>query len=1427
MKKTRILSFLLAALMTASSLPIMAPITVAAAAAETEPVWMGEDVLSGVVPAANIATVQKDTDKSRGGYLHVGPRNARDYGLSYSFNTTFEQGKTYYISFDARVPVITHNNCNTSYPSGREYIRIYGNVNAADRYQSIKPYWKIVSIDGQAIVAASNNQIWYQEDLRATPDNSGIMANYEWRTYEMKIANVESTVANGYISMIGGNNSSYGAPFDIDNFKLYTREGDSDTGAITYLTADCYDFSTAPKIAGKTKGAFGGVAWLNLQDNFNNVKVTHISSVVPFTNVPVTEANINAANSVTSNTFVKYAVNKVLTPGTYELSGEFRNGYWKLNDFNVTLTTTANLGGTNKTLTTTTVSTEWTAVKATINVTENTNLSDITFTTNAIKSLDFRNVKLICKSRVPEQFANFPGYSVNAGKASVTASTTDKLNGATLTAANGTVTEMAAPATANGYMSIAPRTWLYNGSTAGNGGWQFMKYTSSVRFEKDRAYYIGFDVRMPVASNMSMKLRVSTDGIVNKLTNSNYVQAEEAISSYLHTVPENGQWRAYVGKIVTDRAWSNVAFNFIRGFNDEMHPLNVDNFAIWYYENGNRVYLLDPITFDSAADVAKFTQLSHNNKPITLKHEVESTYYRMVPSADGKAATAVYTLADSNVKAGLYTFSTELRVPYYYFSDASINADDAAGKVEYEKKNEHTYTAVIDFENRADITVTNSFDTMWSKLEIPFELTADDKVKSITITPDYTYSASDPLALDIRNTSFVFERPATVKPAKAVNTETATTGYTVTSSDELNGASVSFPGMTATEVAPKAENGFLRLADRKTAVNGPEYFNIVLDETPVDGRKYYIGFNTRLTVDATADDYFRMRVMLPQFQNAIYNSQYTKFTEYNELSFASIGKENGTGPDIWVAKIGKTSEWKYFETEFIPKNSNGKNFVLSIRRGASGERHPFDIDDFKVWYYDANYNEVVVYSNDFNNENASPIGTSTDKDRFYVVNTGYELSHTFEAEYVNVMPAVGAAPAIKLEPADDKANEGIYKFTADVRVPFYLWTSYTQNERGLTVKFEMSDGKVSTVNFPVNVMWSKITAPVAVAEGAHIDTVTVAGAYTRTDSYALGLDIKNITFVKTNELEFEGTVADPDNLLNDASVKYTDGGIEKKTVTDAGNGYMSVAPLGWNGAGVSNSFFNVNLSATPVAGAKYYISFDYRANAKVINNATNNPRAIWVQVNNGEYAVPTAATFANMPKYDAGPNSNGVSPALNCGWTNFTATFNSPTALKFWVRRGFGDEIAGFDFDNFRVWYELGGITYEVCDFDFDNPYTSHETIFTKGQSKLVHNFDEDYSVMYTTDGNAPYFEYDVSELGLDEGVYTFSIDMMLPEYIYYGKNPTSGITDENNLVKKADEYAKRKAIATFVYTDGITDTTSATTGTSIECREHRKESLQ
>lgn len=294
MKKTRILSMLLAAMLTVSSLPV-------ATAAADAPV--GEDAATGIAVGTDVLTLATSapevSEVEENTYLHLYDRVAVDGGgagcaSGFGYMGTFDADKIYFLSFDLRLS--NDNSAAGDIPAGEtdktyfgssEYNVIFHNIQTSFKQTSvvelfgngiretgsgkggytglsadveghtanptIKDGSTVTSLYTTATLATGGNGVLEEDKITATTGatqavdskkNTALKPSSEWKHYEFAFQPYEDVTENGYICVYRrtdkhGDTYRSDVPLDIDNFRIwyYDEEGDP----VDVVTQDSVD----------------------------------------------------------------------------------------------------------------------------------------------------------------------------------------------------------------------------------------------------------------------------------------------------------------------------------------------------------------------------------------------------------------------------------------------------------------------------------------------------------------------------------------------------------------------------------------------------------------------------------------------------------------------------------------------------------------------------------------------------------------------------------------------------------------------------------------------------------------------------------------------------------------------------------------------------------------------------------------------------------------------------------------------------------------------------------------------------------------------------------------------------------------------------------------------------------------------------------
>lgn len=1330
MRKTRILSLLLAAIMTATSLPIVATSVSAAS----------ENLLDGATVSSNIANRitstgsnawrnsfcglrDRDVDSNVGGYLHVGARSASSDGLGYNFKANLVNGETYFLSFDLRTAV-TMDGSSQTWPGGRMILRIGSNMGK----------WSVAKTFNNWLNASTDSySAFYSLDYQG----NGNVA--EWRNYELMLSNATvPTNEVAYITFYGTDN--HAAPFEIDNIRLYTRAGDTADGEIEkvnggYLEEYTFtDSNTSPSIitsgATNTPGAFfvtdGDTRPTSVsKDAKIEVSYAKTFSEIAFNNQDLGDVEANPAATYTPKSTT------TLTPGIYELTGEFREGWHKGNTYykGMKLTPTVSLaGGSDIVLAQAQLSTEWTPVSYRFVIDSTTTLDSVTFASDVKETLQFRDVSLVKVGEVRANDAIESDLLTSATKNYTTVDAEFDLNDI------GTDGK----AQKNGFITVDRHYWRWsdtetNGGTYSNGA---LVPTSSNMFyvklqgkaEADYVYYVSFDARHSVPTNDKQSIRVAFVG--KPMPNPNDSNGANGI--YLKDTSTD--WNTFTYSI-NGSAVANTALTLEVRKNWGIHdiPVDFDNVVIWKepVSGGNGKYDVGEECFyenfngsdtSSIIGPVNSTAKIYNSESITILHSFEDTY----------ASAAAVEYSGMNNANGVYTFKADVRVPFFWFVDMrdlswKNNWTKTNNKAEkYLGYNKHTATVSFILEPvdantsaKAPITVTEEIGYLWSTIEASVIIEEGYKLTGVKVTPTYSEMISTSTPLNFKNVSLVrhggfvdlntpIENPnGLLKDATKNYSDANIVGVEYDFEDYTsNNGNVAMNGYITAGRLPlyfRTSTATITRGDKTySGVQGwasnQDYFTLKLDEDIVPGKAYAASVDVRKSVPDNQTGTTKVAFL---FENC-----------------------DPYRPGDWF--FPNANEFTSFSRTTVAKNDASGRLIVSVRRGDNAINTPMDFDNLVVWEDTdkdgvLDSDERIIYSENFNDSNKQYIGNAERKLNTRLANGGSfdlgtaTLTHNFEETYAKVSGADCALTYSGLN-----GDSGVYTFSAKMQIPYHYYSDvrneadwgtpgqvwakgdgngeaiFAASEHEVAVKFTLKPNDTNaayeykTVTTTVTNAWDDVTASVIIDEGYTLEAVTVTPTFKELAKTAWGADNVTLNFKNVNLTRLGGYVPftgaiENGELLTGADSNYTevdtgydfnaDNFEDGKAVK---NGYISVSPMPWvyNGTKwVANDIllFKQNSPLLYTVGNHYAVSFSARTGVET--DQTVKLQARFYGQNKGMPEI----TLTNEWQNYIGVWTNNVDGSAGQN-INFSININGNKAVD-----------TPIDIDNLVIWEDTNG----------------------------------------------------------------------------------------------------------------------------------------
>lgn len=923
----------------------------------------------------------------------------------------------------------------------------------------------------------------------------------------------------------------------------------------------------------------------------------------------------------------------------------------------------------------------------------------------------------------------------------------------------------------NGYITAGRLPLYFRTSTAtitrgdktysGVQGWASNQDYFTLKLDEDivpgRAYAASVDVRKSVPDNQ-------TDTKVNFLfENCDPYRPGE------YYFPNANEFTSFSRTTVAKSdASGRLIVSVRRGDNAINTPMDFDNLVVWedtdkdgvldsderiiYSENfndGNKQYI-------GNAERKLNTRLANGGSfdlgTATLTHNFEETYAKV------SGADCALTYSGLNGDSGVYTFSAKMQIPYHYYSDVRNEADwgtpgqvwakgDGNGEAIF-AASEHEvavkFTLKPNDTNAAyeyktvTTTVTNAWDDVTASVIIDEGYT----LEAVTVTPTFkelakTAWGADNVTLNFKNVNLTrlggyvpftgaIENGELLTGADSNYTE-VDTGYDFNADNFEDGKAVK-NGYISVSPMPWVYNGTTWVANDILLFkqNSPLLYTV--------GNHYVVSFSARTGVETD---------QTVKLQARFYGSN--------------------TG----MPEITLTNEWQNYIGVWTNNvdGSAGQNINFSINiNGNKAVDTPIDIDNLVIWE-DTNGNmilddgETIAYSENYNTA-GDYVGLSTSNN--YICSKFYDR---INGSWPTEANSVGASIIAKneryynnfthlfednyaygdLEYSNIKdAGEGVYTFTAEIRLPYhynYDMTSITSadpaaaqvyydlNKHDVKVTFALSDGtsiteKSMTLKDAASSDWSSIAAAVVVNEGYTLTAVKaelVSAVNPDTDEAVVPADKQVLSFrnawLTSEALPIvEAEEGDDDNYLDQIKPTYNDNTIPS-TVIEAnpdGELYISERP---NDGTKTQNFLVIKLDEALPAG-EYKISYTIRAEEYVrirttINGATESEDTVDQHGNSTKtpsgYFIADGGDIAT-PCYI---NNNGVKwlwSGIEAGSEKtFVGKFTTTEKIKYPTITFNRSDVASdgksaLVIDNFRIWYETaGGKEVNVCYEKFDS----------------------------------------------------------------------------------------------------------------------------
>ena len=1534
MRKTRILSLLLAAIMTASSLPIVAT---SVSAAEPQKVLAGVELLTGTEDASNWVGELQAANKSHGTHLRwqtyfssrtsdlvikniTAPAAATDYyvklvvrsqAASGSHGWRTQNGAGQNVNFVVG-SAFTGNGVNmTGIASGDNTATIVvkmamaaGATSCTVRIRGDNTYYNFVPKEiysvGVYSDAACTNSVW-----TSTITDTGIGANLEWEDNSAAVVNARSFMRVPAIALVNNApaQTNYNSAAVFNTGKILTpgtyeltfdarqtyffRESDHNTVEYEYEYQKLLGSKTRAEVV-PVKGVRelekdNGARAVITEDHLNKIDVVNktYNGLKDKVNID-TDISTNLGNSdasypvlMTGDTGLSTKLYHVLYKQQYGYRDYNNNtSYPAVNGVRVARSFFAfdtvhtyfhenyrdvkvvlKSGSDTIKSSNVRIDDKWATKKITFTINENTSLSNISFGGTGLAydndafDIDNLSLKMVEPSYTVTNNAIESGLLVGATKNYTTVDA--KVDYTDVTTVPGDYAK-------NGYITVDRRQWKWSNDNEGytpNTTLVNLVMGDDNKFEAGYTYFLKFDIRHHVPTNNKQHLQFRIAG--NDPNKKTYVMPNSSDEWVRDIQMELTAETAGVG--------NNVSIIIRRHWSERDIPVDIDNITIWRELTSTADKKFDAVTDKdnivycenyNSSDKTYLGQSAgkiYNDNGTALYHNFDDSY------ASAKAEEDYSFSYGLDQSSGVYTFTADVRVPYFHYVNISqktvtdaesqkISKNDTAALNTFYAYNKHT--AKIEFiltpvAGGQNITkaVEQEMGFLWSTIEASVIIEEGYKLTGVKVTP--TFSEKVPngnKALNFKNVSLVrhggfvdmntpIENPnGLLKDATKNYSDADIVGVEYDFNDYTsNNGNVAMNGYVTVNLRPwkwnDGDNGFVPKANAMV--------NVKLQETASADYVYYVSFDIRHSV--TTNDKQSVRVDF-------------------------VGKKMPDGTDASANNVvlkDASTNWNKFTYSVNGSEVSGNELTLLIRKSAWRVLDiPVDIDNVVIWKEpvsggDGKYDvdEKCFFENFNSSDTSSIFGSNGSYGKIYNQDN-VTLRHSFENTF---------ASKATVEYSGMNNDSGVYTFTADVKVPYFWsidmraesrtlgWTS-TNNEAEKYLGYNKHTAKIEftlapaaggqsvtkTVEQEIDFLWNEISASIVVEEGYKLTGVKITPVFSeKVPDASKTLNFKNVNLTRLGGyVPFNGAI-ESGEFLTGADYNYTEVDTGYDFNTDnfedgkaVKNGYISVGPMPWvyNGTKwVANDIllFKQNSPLLYTFGNRYAVSFSARKGVET--DETIKLQAYFYGKNTGMPEITLTNEWQNYI---------GV-------WTN-DATDSAGKNINFTININGGKAVdTPVDLDNLVIWEDLNGnmilddgetIAYSE-NYNTDGDYVGLSTVNSYICSKFYNKINDSWPTEANSVGasiiakneryynnfthrfedNYAYGDLEYSNINdAGEGVYTFTAEIQLP---YHYNNDMNSITSADPAAAQVYyDLNKHDVKVTFTLSDGTSITEKSMT---------------
>lgn len=650
--------------------------------------------------------------------------------------------------------------------------------------------------------------------------------------------------------------------------------------------------------------------------------------------------------------------------------------------------------------------------------------------------------------------------------------------------------------TANGYITISQRDWSNKGTYAEPGLEVFAVCTGG-KYDPDFSYYMQFDARnhVPSDGNQSFFFRFCDINVANDTSNTQTLSSDSEWQTFIfsHSMNDSDYENKNLRfRIVRSSLWSSTdpstdPFTIWAGI-----PVDFDNIIIWREPAGGDGVYTDA---DKANNNLLYSE-NFNNKDTKYELEAGTNYYATNRIL---VETKLYSHNFEN-SFGRLSVASDSDTPLLSYTDLNNGEGHGEGVYAFSAQLRTHYNYENIRYTPADIDKFNTSNN--HKAKITFTMTPVDGGSDVTVTRtadvNYLWSTFEAAVtvekgykltkIDITpefNTTY-----AIPTAARGLDFANAYLGYydyeTIETQDSKNylaDTTIYTENALPKEVVVEDTNGYIYVSERVERATAP--VAIKVNGTVSANKTYFIEYDIKAEGSA---DKMEIRPTLRSGSeegstavrlkgNRASGDGYFEATSGSGLTTYDASSD-GNGPTWYLSEL-KNGVMYHFKGSFVPL-ATSSNFYYILREGRGEYPHAIYIDNFRI--YDENGVNVCNY--DFQNDGDIDLAYKPNPS-----NTSYEIEHILPVNYTLYTPMDNTQPmklTYDIQLTEAEKVEGKYQFKTEVKL-----AEASEGTAKARVLFNFSDGSSQVHYIELTEKWSTIGIADRLERYPTLETVTV------------------------------------------------------------------------------------------------------------------------------------------------------------------------------------------------------------------------------------------------------------------------------------------------------------------------------------------------